>query len=79
LSPWPRPGERFRGRFRAFGPLFCRTARATYKTAFSNSLPLSSIRGVELATLWALDTPPDVMAKALYMLVIFTGILTVGA
>jgi signal transduction histidine kinase len=34
---------------------------------------------LNLLTLWALDTPADLMAKAIYMLVISTGILTVGA
>ncbi|UHD15306.1 sensor histidine kinase family protein [Thiocapsa bogorovii] len=37
------------------------------------------IVAINLLTLWALDTPADLMAKALYMLVISTGILTVGA
>jgi signal transduction histidine kinase len=47
---------------------------------FAWAAPLvGAIVALDLATLWALDTPEDLMAKALYMLVISCGILTVGA
>jgi signal transduction histidine kinase len=47
---------------------------------FAWAAPLvAGIIALNLITLWALDTPADLMAKALYMLVISSGILTVGA
>ncbi|EGV18268.1 hypothetical protein [Thiocapsa marina] len=47
---------------------------------FAWAAPLVGGIGVlNLLTLWALDTPAVLMAKAVYMLVISTGILTVGA
>jgi signal transduction histidine kinase len=47
---------------------------------FAWAAPLvGTIVALNLLTLWALDTPADLMAKAIYMLVISTGILTVGA
>ena len=46
---------------------------------FAWAAPLvGAIVALNLLTLWALDTPADLMAKAVYMLVISTGILTVG-
>ncbi len=47
---------------------------------FAWAAPLvAGIIALNLITLWALDTPADLMAKALYMLVISSGILSVGA
>ena len=47
---------------------------------FAWAAPLvGGIVALNLLTLWALDTPADLLAKAIYMLVISTGILTVGA
>lgn len=47
---------------------------------FAWAAPLvGGIVALDLATLWMVDTPPDIIAKALYMLVISYGILTVGA